>query len=402
MDEHVDIAQAEPVQLKPKPKKRRFLRFLLNFLIVLIALACIAAVVISGIVPRMRAAEDLRSETESLAIPTVSAIQPKRGAPSQTVTLPANIQPYTDAPIYARTNGYLKSWYADIGAHVKAGQLLAEIETPEIDHQVEQVRADLATAEANFSLAQITMDRYQDLLKTDSVSKQEADNASGDFQAKKATVLSAQSNLKRLEELQSFQKIYAPFDGVVTARNTDIGALIGSGPAKELFHIASTSRLRIYVNVPQVYSRVAKPGMVADLSLAEFPGRLFKANLVTTSEAIDAASRTLLCEFAADNPSGELLPGAFAEVHMKLPSAASTFIVPVSAFLFRSEGIRVAIVKHNQAELIPVTLGRDFGNDAEVISGLNANDLVIINPTDSLVSGQAVRIATPDTDKDKP
>ena len=383
-------------------QKRSVLRFITNILIILIMLACIAGVVISGIVPRMKAAEDLRSETASLAIPTVAVIQPKRGAPTQVVTLPANIQPYTDAPIYARTNGYLKKWYVDIGAHVKTGQLLAEIETPEVDHQVDQARAELATAEANLSLAQITTDRYQDLLKTESVSKQEADNASGDFQAKKATVQSAQSNLNRLEELKSFQKIYAPFDGVVTARNTDVGALIGSGPAKELFHIASTERLRVYVSVPQIYSRVAKPGLVADLSLAEFPGRVFKANLVTTSEAIDAASRTLLCEFSAENPKGDLLPGAFAEIHMKLPSAASTYILPVSAFLFRSEGMRVAIVKHNQAELIPVTLGRDFGNDTEVISGLTGNDTVIINPPDSLISGQTVRIAQADADKEKP
>jgi RND family efflux transporter MFP subunit len=383
-------------------QKRSVLRFITNALIVLITLACVAGIVISGIVPRMKAAEDLRSETVNLATPTVAVIQPKRGAPTQVVTLPASIQPYTDAPIYARTNGYLKKWYVDIGAHVKAGQLLAEIDTPEIDHQVEQARADLATAEANFSLAQITTDRYQDLLKTESVSKQEADNASGEFQAKKATVQSVQSNLKRLEELQSFQKIYTPFDGVVTARNTDVGALIGSGPAKELFHIAATDRLRVYVSVPQIYSRVAKPGMVADLSLTEFPGRVFKANLVTTSEAIDAASRTLLCEFAAENPGGDLLPGAFAEIHMKLPSAASTFILPVSAFLFRSEGMRIAIVKNNHAELIPVTLGRDFGNDAEVISGLSSNDTVIINPPDSLVSGQLVRIVQTDADKEKP
>jgi RND family efflux transporter MFP subunit len=382
-------------------KNRRILRFLGNLLIIVLALAAVAGLVISGILPRMKAAEELRSETAALAIPTVSVVQPKRGAPTQTVTLPANIQPYADAPIFARTNGYLKKWYTDIGTHVKAGQLLAEIDTPEIDHQVEQARADLGTAEANYNLAQLTTERYQDLLKTESVSKQEADNASGEFQAKKAIVQSAQSNVKRLEELQSFEKMYAPFDGVITARNTDIGALIGGGP-KELFHIASTTRLRIYVSVPQVYSRVAKPGMIADLTLAEFPGRTFKAKLVTTSEAIDPASHTLLSEFDAENPTGELLPGSFAEVHLKLASAASTFVLPVTAFLFRSEGIRIGIVKNNRADLIPIVLGRDFGNEAEIVSGLNPNDLVIINPPDSLVSGQNVRIAQPAAETEKP
>jgi RND family efflux transporter MFP subunit len=401
MDKHVNIAETEPMRLKPKPRKRSILRFIGNLLIVVVALTAVAAIVISGIVPRMKAAEELRSETASLAVPTVLVIQPKRGAPTQTITLPANIQPYADAPIFARTNGYLRKWYTDIGTHVKEGQLLAEIDTPEVDHQVEQARADLTTSEANYGLAQITTERYQDLLKTESVSKQEADNASGDFQARKSIVQSAQSNLKRLEELQSFQKIYAPFDGVITARNTDIGALIGNGAVKELFHIASTTRLRVYVSVPQVYSRVAKPGMAADLSLAEFPGRFFKANLVTTSEAIDAVSHTLLSEFDAENPTGELLPGSFAEVHLKLPSAASTLVLPVTAFLFRSEGIRIAIVKNNRADLIPVVLGRDFGNEAEVVSGLNGNDLVITNPPDSLVSGQSVRIvqSTPDVEK---
>jgi RND family efflux transporter MFP subunit len=392
----------EQMRPKPKPKKRSILRFFGNLLIVLMALAAVAALVISGILPRMKAAEELRSETAALAIPTVSVVQPKRGTPTQTVTLPANIQPYADAPIFARTNGYLKKWYTDIGTHVKSGQLLAEIDTPEIDHQVDQAQADLATAEANYSLAQLTTERYKDLLKTESVSKQEADNAAGDFQAKKSIVQSAQSNLDRVKELQSFQKIYAPFDGVITARNTDIGALIGGSTPKELFHIASTTRLRVYVSVPQVYSRVAKPGMVADLSLAEFPGRAFKAKLVTTSEAIDAASHTLLSEFDVENPTGELLPGAFAEVHLKLQSAASTFILPVTAFLFRSEGIRIGVVKNNRADLIPVVLGRDFGNDAEVVSGLNANDFVIINPPDSLVSGQSVRILQPATETEKP
>jgi RND family efflux transporter MFP subunit len=375
-----------------------------NLLIAIFALLIVAGVVVSGIVPRLKADEELRTETAYLAARTVAVTQPKRGTPTQEITLPASIQPYTDAPIYARTNGYLKRWYADIGTHVKAAQLLAEIDTPEIDHQVEQARADLATAQANFHLADVTATRYQDLLKTDSVSKQEVDNAVNDYQAKKSIVQSSQFNLKRLEETQSFQKIYAPFDGVVTARNTDVGALIGSGSggtSKELFHVASTDRMRIYVNVPQAYSRVAKPGLVAGLTLPEFPGRTFKAQLTTTSEAIDAAAHTLLVQFDAANPTGELLPGAFAEIHLKLPSSASTFVLPVTALLFRSEGIRVAMVKNdNRAELIQVTLGRDFGNEVEVVAGLKGDESLIINPPDSLVSGETVRVTQ--TDKERP
>jgi RND family efflux transporter MFP subunit len=375
-----------------------------NLLIAFLALLIITGVIVSGIVPRLKADEELRTETAYLAARTVAVTKPKRGTPTQEITLPANIQAYTDAPIYARTNGYLKRWYADIGAHVKAGQLLAEIDTPEIDHSVAQARADLATAESNLHLADITASRYQDLLKTDAVSKQEVDNATLDFQAKKSIVQSAQFNVKRLEETESFQKIFAPFDGVVTARNTDVGALIASGSggsAKELFHIASTDRMRIYVNVPQAYSRVAKPGLVAGLTLQEFPGRTFKAQLTTTSEAIDAAAHTLLVEFDAANPTGELLPGAFAEIHLKLPSSASTFVLPVASLLFRSEGIRVAIIKDGKkADLIQVTLGRDFGTEVEVVAGLKGDESIILNPPDSLVSGEAVRVTQ--TDKEQP
>jgi len=374
------------------------MRILRNLLIAILALVIVAGVVISGIVPRLKADEELKTETAYLAARSVAVIQPKRGTPTQEITLPATIQAYTDAPIYARTNGYLKRWYADIGAHVKSGQLLAEIDTPEIDHQVQQARADLATAEANLHLADITAVRYQDLLKTDAVSKQEVDNATNDFAAKKSIVQSSQFNLKRLEETQSFQKIYAPFDGVITARNTDVGALIASGSAaKELFHVASTERMRVYVNVPQAYSRAAKPGLVADLTLQEYPGRTFKAKFVTTSEAIDSAAHTLLVQFDAENPRGELLPGAFAEIHLKLASASSTFVLPVTALLFRSEGVRIATVRDGkEAQLVQVTLGRDFGNEVEVVAGLKGDESVIVNPPDSLVSGEAVRVTQSD------
>src|SRR5271169_4872161 len=343
--------------------------------IAVLAFVIVVAIVVSGILPRINARAALEKETAEMAIPTVSVIRPTRGAPAQEVVLPANVQAYIDAPIYARTNGYLKHWYADIGAHVKAGQLLADIETPEVDQQLRQSRADLATAEANLNLAQITTNRYADLLKTDSVSKQDADNAAGDYAAKQATVQSSQANVRRLEELQAFEKIYAPFDGVITARNTDIGALIDSGSSggarTELFHIVQPDKLRVYVSVPQVYSQAAKPGLSADLVLSEFPGRVFHGTLVRTANAIDQNTRTLLVEIAVNNPTGTLLSGAYAEVHLKLPGATTTFTLPVTTLLFRSEGLRVATVIDNQhAALKPITVGRDYGSEIEVVAGL--------------------------------
>jgi RND family efflux transporter MFP subunit len=386
-------------EIKPNQNQKQnpLIRIVRGLLIAVALFIVVGLVVMEGIMPRMKAEADLRSETAYAAVTNVSVSHPRRGTPTEEIVLPATIKPYIDAPIYARTNGYLKSWAVDIGAHVKAGQLLAEIDTPEIDHQVQQARADLATAQANYHLAETTAARYQDLLKSDSVSRQEVDSASADFEARKAVVDSVQANLKRLQELQSFQKIYAPFDGVITLRNTDIGELIdsgGSNPSKELFHIASTDRMRVYVNVPQVYSREAKSGLVAELKLAEFPGRTFHARLTTTAQSIDAA-RTLLAEFEANNPSGELLPGAYAEIHLHLRSEAATFILPVTALLFRSEGLRVGTVKDgNRAELVPVTLGRDFGKEVEVVSGINEDDLIIVNPPDSLISKQQVRVVS--------
>jgi RND family efflux transporter MFP subunit len=368
-----------------------------GWMIAVIALLIVAAVVIAGIVPRLRARAALRTATYENSIPTVNVIRPKMGAPQNEIVLPGNIQAFNDSPIYARTDGYLKKWYVDIGAHVKAGQLLAEIETPEVDQQLDQSRADLNTAQANLQLSQITAERYQGLAQSDSVSKQEVDNATSDFAAKKAMVASAQSNVKRLQELQSFEKIYAPFDGVITARNTDIGHLINSGagsPATELFHIAAVQELRVYVNVPQQDSASAKPGLKADLTLQEFPGKRFPGTLVRTADAIDQASRTLLVEVDVNNRTGELLPGAYAEVHLQVPSGSPTYILPVSALIFRSAGLQVATVQGgDKAALVNITLGRDMGNEVEVVSGLNAGDSVIVNPPDSLISGETVRVA---------
>ena len=369
----------------------RVIFFLLTVVVVVI-------VVIWGISSRRNANAQLSQETHELAIPTVTVIHPKLGAPQQELVLPGSMQPYTDAPIYARTNGYLKSWSADIGARVKAGQSLAEIEAPEVDQQLQQLRADLATAEANLHLAETTATRYKDLLKTDSVAQQDVDNATGNLDARKTTVESARSNVKRLEEMQSFEKIYAPFDGVITARNTDIGALIDSGSsggtARELFHIAAVDRLRVYVNVPEIYSPHVKPGLRADLVLAEFPGRKFEGTVVRNSGAIDNATRTLLTEIDVNNPAGLLKPGGYVEVHIALPSSVTTFTLPVNATIFKSAGMQVATVKNGKSiALIPIAPGRDFGTEIEVLAGLKGDESVVINPPDSLAEGQEIRLA---------
>ncbi len=369
-------------------------------LIAIVAVLIVAGIVIAGVVPRLKARAALRTETRSIAVPTVNVIHPKRGTPQEEIVLPGNMQAFTDSPIYARTNGYLKKWYADIGAHVKAGQLLAEIDTPEVDQQLEQARANLNTAQANYHLSDITAQRYQDLMNTDSVAKQDVDNAVGDFHAKAAMVASAEYQVKYLEQLESFKRIFAPFDGVITARNTDIGQLIDSGSSggvtKELFHIAATKTLRVYINVPQQYSQSAKPGLTADLTLAEFPGRRFKGKLVRTADSIDLATRTLLVEVDVDNSTGELLPGAYAQVHLKLPNEVSVYILPVSALIFRAQGLQIASVQNgNTVALLSVSLGRDFGNEVEIVSGLSGDESIITSPPDSVISGEAVQLAQP-------
>jgi RND family efflux transporter MFP subunit len=361
----------------------------------IVVVLVLAGIVAAGIVPRMRAEKALKATTNELAVPSVVLMQPRQGAVQTEIVLPGTIEAFVDSPIYSRTDGYLKKWYFDIGARVKKGDLLAEIETPEIDQQLDQAKADLNTAQANFNLSQITANRYQDLVRSDSVSKQDVDNAVGDFQAKKAMVASAQSNVNRLEQLQSFEKIYAPFDGVITARNTDVGHLINSGAGSvgaELFHEAALDRLRVYINVPQEYSTSAKPGLTATLELQEFPGKPFKGTLVRNADAIDLATRTLLTEVDVNNPTGELLPGAFAQVHLKVPSGPPSVIIPATALIFRAAGLQAAVVNDGQhAELRNLALGRDYGSEVEVLTGLTTQDHVIIDPPDSLVEGEVVR-----------
>jgi RND family efflux transporter MFP subunit len=367
-----------------------------RWLVLAIALLAVAALLSSGIWSRVKARTKLKAETAQVAVTPVSVVSPKQAAPAEEIILPGNVQPFITSPIYARTNGYLKKWYFDIGAHVKKGQLLAVIETPEVDQQLQQARSNLMTAQANLELARITKSRYEGLLKTNAVSQQDVDNAVGTYNANKAIVQADQAAVDQYSALVSFEKIYAPFDGVITARNTDIGDLINSGSTAtvktDLFHIAQPGTLRVYVNVPEAYSRGIKVGMTGDLALAEFPGRTFQGQLVRTADAINMTTRTLLIELDVANPTNTLLSGSYAEVHLKVTGPPSTFIIPVNALIFRSEGLRVGLVKDGKVTLVPVTPGHDFGDTIEIVSGLQPNDQVILNPPDSLVTGQQVQI----------
>jgi RND family efflux transporter MFP subunit len=370
----------------------------LTLIAVLAVVALLAFGVIRGINTRIKAAASVKQETIDMSVPTVSVVHPKRGALKDEIVLPGNIQAFIVSPIYARIDGYLKKWYVDIGGHVKSGQLLAEIEAPEVDKQLDQSRADLATAEANLSLSQSTMARWQELLRKDAVAKQETDDRIGDFQAKKAMVDSGRANVKRLEDLVSFEKVYAPFDGVITARNTDIGALINAGnggASQQLFTLAATNTLRVFVSVPQIYSRSASPGVAAQLTLAEYPNRRFVGKVARNAESIDPAMRTLLTEVDVDNSTGELLPGAFAQVHLTLAAKTPSLVLPVNSLLFRAEGLQAGVVREGgKVELMPIVIGKDYGTEVEVVSGLRETDNVIVNPPDSLATGTVVRMKT--------
>lgn len=393
---------------------------------IVLALALAAALgllIYRGIRSRVATASEVKRETLDLAVPTVSVAHPKLGAMSSEVVLPGSIQAFIDAPVYARASGYLKAWDTDIGARVKAGQVLAEIDAPELDQQVTQARgavdqaraaveqasANLEQGKANAELARVTATRWNNLVSKGVVSRQDNDTYQAQYQAQAANVqalekavaaarsslAAVQANLGRLEDLQAFKVVKAPFDGVITARNTDIGMLINAGnggSAQELFHIASISKLRVFVSVPQTYARAATPGTPAELTLAEFPGRRFKGQLVRNAEAMDAGTRTLLSEVDLDNSTGELRPGSYAEVHLKFPTTVPTVIVPVSSILFRSEGLRIGVVRNGKVQLVPVALGKDYGTEVEVVSGLSPNDDLIMNPADSLTSGLAVRV----------
>jgi RND family efflux transporter MFP subunit len=368
-----------------------------GLLFTLLLLIIAGLVALSGIVPRLNARKALADETNRTAAPVVTVISPAHAAPAEEVVLPGNMQAFVDAPIYARTSGYLKRWYFDIGAHVKAGQLMAEIESPEVDQQLAQAREQVNTAQANLQLAQITANRYTDLFKTDSVAKQDVDNAVQNAAAREADLKSAKANVARLEQMVGFEKVYVPFTGVVTARNTDIGQLIQSGSEQnhELFHVASVDKLRVFVNVPQAYSHATKPGMQADLTLPELPGRRFTGTLVRTADSFDPATRTLLVELDVPNKDGQLFPGAYTEVHFKMKAQGDTLIIPATSLIFRAQGLRVPVVRDGKTVMLPVTAGRDFGNTVEVLTGLTAEAQIIANPPDSLVEGEPVRVTSP-------
>jgi RND family efflux transporter MFP subunit len=394
-----EVNQNNPNPDAPAPSKPSPRRLLVGLTA---AVLLLGAVIYSGIHQRAQAESTLGARTERAAVPIVNVVQPSSGTGAEEIVLPGNTQAFNDTPIYARTNGYLKHWYVDIGEHVKQGQLLAEIETPEIDQQLEQARADLENAQANEQLAQITSTRWQNLLKTNSVSKQETDQAISTLRAQQASVDSMTANVHRLEQLQSFEKVYAPFDGVITARNTDIGALINAGAGgvpQELFHMAAVNKLRVYVAVPEIDSQAAQAGSKAALTLDEFPGEKFQGTIVRDSDSIDPASRTLNVEVDVDNAQARIKTGSYVFVHLKLPQATHTapqsLTIPANTLLFRSEGLRVGVVRNGLAELVPITIGRDFGATVEVVAGLHPTDQVIVNPSDSLISSTHVQVNGP-------
>ncbi len=375
--------ESAPAQASVSPRKAVF-----GVALVLVVLAALAAF---GILSRIHSGKVLAQTTDAMAAPTVIALPPSPGAPLDNFVLPGNVSAWTDSPIYARTSGYLTRWYYDIGARVKKGALLCEIATPEVDQQLAQAQADLATAQANANNARIQAERYSGLVKSNAVSRQDTDTFVNQAAATAAAVHSAQANVERLRELQSFEKVYAPFDGVVTARNVDTGQLIDPGAGKELFHLQAIQTLRVYANVPQQYAAAARRGLKLDMIFPEHPGKLFQGTLVRTADAIDPASRTLLVEIDVDNRDGQLLPGSLAQVRFKAPATVHSFIVPAAALIFRREGMQVGIVvQGNVVHLAPVIIGEDDGATVQIVSGLNAGDKVIQDPPDSLIEGEKV------------
>jgi RND family efflux transporter MFP subunit len=349
-----------------------------------------------GIRSRVHAEEKLSSIAQQDSALSVAVTTPTQGAGPLEITLPANTQAYIDTPIYARTNGYLRKWYADIGTRVHRGQILAEIETPELDQQVEQAQSDLATAKANQEIAQITAERWKKLLTKNAVSRQEADQATSDFSARQSALSSAQANVRRLQQLQGFEKIYAPFDGVITARNVDIGSLIQAGdsssPRAELFHMASTDKLRLFVPVPEVYASAVRNGDHIAVTSDAAPNQEFTGTIVRNSDSIDIANRTLNMEVDVLNSDHRLLPGQYAFVHLPIPPSNSSMTLPSNTLLFRAEGLRVGVVRNGHVELTPVEIGHDYGAKVEITAGLTPRDQIILDPSDSLAQGEAVQI----------
>ncbi|MGA2249248.1 efflux RND transporter periplasmic adaptor subunit [Terracidiphilus sp.] len=369
-----------------------------------VLLVVVAVLAVYGIWKRHRTSEVLADTTNELAAPTVIALPAKPGATVDSYVLPGNVTAFSDSPIFARTSGYLTKWYYDIGAPVKAGALLAEIATPELDQQLAQTEADLVTAQSSASNARVQAERYKGLVTSDAVSRLDTDTFVTQEATTSSAVKSAQANVQRLKELQSFEKVYAPFDGVVTARSVDVGQLITQGSTAELFHIQAVRTLRVYTNVPQVYTPGIEKGQKIDLTFPEHPGKTFQGTLVRTADAIDPVNRTLLVEVDVDNRNGELTSGSLAQVHLKTPAQGQTFIVPAAALIFRREGMRVGTVVHGDvAHLAPVTIGEDDGATVQIVAGLNADDKIIQDPPDSLIEGEKVRPqSSPDQNSSSP
>jgi multidrug efflux system membrane fusion protein len=385
---HAPPQVTPPPELPAAPPRRA---------IVIVAIV-VLVLVLSGaasMISRIRAGHALAKETEIDSVATVTVVHPIAEKPDEELVLPGSLQAYEESPIYARTSGYLLHWYKDIGSHVNKGDLLADIDTPEVDQELSQARATRQQSAAQLDLAKISADRYQNLRKTDSVSQQEADTQSSGYQQAIANLAAADANVRRLEQLESFKRVYAPFSGVLVKRNVDPGALINAGAAGvELFILAKVDPLRVFTNVPQNYSPAIKNGMPAYVTLQELPGQKFKGTVARTADAIDPATRTLLTEVDVPNKDGRLLRGSFGEVHFSPKIDVEKITVPVNAMLFRQEGARLAVVgPDNKVQLRPITIGRDYGATLEVLGGVSLQDRIIINPADSLEDGQAVHIA---------
>ena len=366
------------------------------FLVFLGIAAVLVVIAVFLMFQRKSQYQALAKETEASTIPTVAVVRPTPEPGDENLVLPGTLQAYVESPIYARTNGYLRKWYYDIGSRVAKGAPLADIDAPEVDQQLAQARADLATAQANVQLSEITAARNIELLKTNAISKQEADNSNGDLAAKRAIVQSAQANVRRLQEFISFERVSAPFSGVITRRSVDTGTLINSGnggAAQQLFSLAQTDPMRVFVNVPEAYAASIRPGIAAYLELTQYPGQKFEGKVARTSESIDLSTRTLNTEVDVPNKNGLLLPGGFAQVHLQVKTTGQRLQVPVNSLLFRSEGLRAIVVDSNQkARLRPLVIGRDYGTTLEVLGGLNADDWIVLNPPDSLEDGQEVHV----------
>jgi multidrug efflux system membrane fusion protein len=396
---HQHVGIQKPPEVPPAPPRKA---------LTLVALALLVLLLAGGLTLWSHASHEraLANETERETVPTVAVIHPQSEKPDEDLVLPGSLQAYEESPIYARTSGYLVRWYKDIGSRVNKGELLAKIDTPEIDQELDQTRATRQQIVAQLELAKISADRWENLRRTDSVSAQEADQQTSGYKQAQANLAAADANVRRLEQLEGFKDVYAPFTGVLTRRNVDPGALINAGAGaagRELFDIARVDPLRVFTSVPQAYAPFIKVGAKTAVTLQEFPGQKFVATVTRTAESIDPTTRTLLTEVDVPNKDGHLLPGSFGEVHFAVGSGVNKVTVPVNAMLFRSEGPRVAVIgSDNKVQLRPINIGRDYGATLEILGGVSQSEQVVVNPSDSLEEGQQVKVAQTSPDQQPP